>query len=476
MKRTKIIATLGPATEKEEILSQCLEAGVNLVRLNFSHGKAEDHIQRAQTVRSAAKKLGKIVGILADLQGPKIRIACFKEKSIELQIGDTFKVDPNHPSDAGDQHIVGLDYAGLVNDVQVGDRLLLDDGRVILKINDITGTTITTTVEMGGTLSNHKGINREGGGLSAEALPAKDLEDLQHIAKMDVDYVAISFVRCAEDIQILRGHLESLNCHAGIVAKIERKEALDHLDEIIEAADAVMVARGDLAVEIGDASVPGAQKRMIKRARWLNKPVIVATQMMESMVSNSIPTRAEISDVANAVLDGSDAVMLSAETAVGRYPVACVKAMARACMVAELESRTQVSHHRADSYFTRTDEAIAMAAMYTANHLDIAAVISLTESGYTALLMSRIRTGIPIYALTSKPKTLGRVTLYRDVYPIVFDVSQFPEESINPEAIRAVSKLNKLDDDDRVLITRGEHLGVLGGTNSLKILPVGDLA
>ena len=472
LKRTKIMATLGPATDDPDVLYACLEAGVDLVRLNYSHGNWDDHAARVKHVRDYGRKTGHHIGILADLQGPKIRIARFAAGTIELNTGDNFTLDIKHPSDQGNQQVVGLDYPQLPQEVSAGDQLLLDDGRIKLVVQDIKDSQVITEVLVGGTLSDHKGINRVGGGLSANAISPKDQADLKHIVKLDVDYVALSFARGAEDVQQLRGCLETLNNHAGIIAKIERFEAMEHLDELIDVADGIMVARGDLAVEIGDAAVPGAQKRMISRARTLNKPVIVATQMMESMVKSSTPTRAEVSDVANAVLDAADAVMLSAETAMGDYPVACVQAMTRICQVAELEQSTQISHHRVTSQFQRTDEAISMAAMYVANHLDIQAVLTLTESGFTPLMMSRIRSGIPIYALCAHPRIRGKMTLYRDVYPIAFDLREHPEEHINQAAIQAVQKHGYLKPDDQVILSRGDRLGVHGGTNTLKILPV----
>jgi pyruvate kinase len=472
LKRTKIIATLGPATDDDEVLAGCLQAGVNVVRLNFSHGDAAVQRQRIDQVRRVAQRCQVMVGILADLQGPKIRIGRFVDGRVELKQGDGFVLDAELSIDQGTVHRVGLDYQQLPRDVRAGDTLILDDGHIVLDVVRVDGSQIHTKVQLGGVLSNHKGVNRAGGGLSAAALSEKDINDLQHIASMDVDYVALSFVRDATEVHDLRQRLEKLGVNASIIAKIERAEALQHLDAIVEASDGVMVARGDLAIEIGDATVPAVQKQLITKARSMNRPVIVATQMMESMITQPTPTRAEVSDVANAVLDATDAVMLSAETAVGAHPVACVAAMARVCQVAEQESSTQVSSHRLESQFNRTDEAISMAAMYVANHLAVSAVIALTESGMTPLMMSRIRSGIPIYALSQSARTLGKMTLYRDVYPVHFDVSAHHVSELHRASVAAMQRLGVVQEGDQVLLTRGDHLGVHGGTNTLKILPV----
>lgn len=480
VRRTKIIATLGPATDDVEVLSGIIAAGVNVVRLNFSHGTKADHQQRIENVRKIAAEQKKVIGILADLQGPKIRVANFKEKSVVLEKGALFILDAALDENAGTHQHVGIDYKNLPNDVRAEDILLLDDGRLRFQVEEVKGTQIICRVITGGVLSNHKGINRLGGGLTAEALTDKDKKDMEFALSMDVDYIAISFPRNAEDminarklIQQFSGDRE--NNFTGLIAKIERTEAVAAISEIIEACEGVMVARGDLAVEIGDAEVPMVQKEIIRRARSLNKPVIIATQMMESMITNSVPTRAEVSDVANAVLDNVDAVMLSAETAGGQYPVAVVESMARVCRAVEHQPSMHLSKHRLEARFERIDEAIAMATMYTANHLDICAIITLTESGRTALWMSRIRTGIPIYGLSRFSKTLGRMSLYRGVFPIAFDVTQYPYQVINAEAVRTVLNLGLIDTQDSVILTTGDHAGVTGATNSMKVLEVGEV-
>lgn len=471
-KRTKIIATLGPATDSVEMLEKMLKAGMDLVRINFSHGTYEEHASQVARVRDCAARLNQEVGVLADLQGPKIRISRFQNKSVHLKEGQSFILDANLEKDRGDETQVGIDYKQLVQDVHPKDTLLLDDGRIVLVVNRIEGVKIICTVTVGGELSNNKGINRLGGGLSAEALTPKDREDIQKAVLIGADYIAISFPRNANDILLARELMNAANGHAGIIAKIERTEAVEVINEIIEVSDAVMVARGDLGVEIGDAELPAVQKHIINRARALNKAVITATQMMESMIHNSIPTRAEVFDVANAVLDGTDAVMLSAETATGEHPDKVIEAMTRICLGAEKQSRTRVSGHRVECQFHRVDEAIAMAAMYTANHLNIKAIIALTESGSTPLWMSRIRSGIPIYALSRHVNTQRRVILYRGVYPVSFSLEAVTPQEVNECAVAELARRSIVQKGDWVIITRGDLMGVHGHTNSLKIIEV----
>jgi len=476
LRRTKIVATLGPATDNVSVLENLLLAGVNLVRLNFSHGDAADHRWRAQQVRAIAKKNGLNVAILGDLQGPKIRIARFTDKKIQLVAGGMFTLDANWDKNLGDSNQVGLDYEALPSEVCQGDRLLLDDGRIVLEVDSVQNDRVCCVVQTGGILSNNKGINRQGGGLSAAALTEKDLADIQLAAELDVDYLAVSFPRNAEDIKQARELLRGAESLAGIVAKIERAEAvadLETLDAMITASDAVMVARGDLGVEIGDAELVGVQKHIIKRARELNRCVITATQMMESMILNPLPSRAEVFDVANAVLDGTDAVMLSAETAAGDYPIEAVQAMSRVCIGAEKQLAATKGNHRLDLEFCRTDEAIAMATMYVANQLQgIKAIICMTESGYTALWMSRIRSGIPIYAFSHQPKTLRRVLLYRGVEPIFFDAAKVTGNHLDSVAIAELKRKNLVQQGDQVLLTKGDRMGVQGTTNVMKILEV----
>ena len=475
LRRTKIVATLGPATDDPKVLDKLIEAQIDVVRLNFSHDTQEKHRQRAEAARERASAHGRPIGVIADLQGPKIRIGSFANGAITLKEGDTLILDINHPLEAGNQERVGLTYKELPQDVDRGVTLLLDDGRIVLWVEQVEGPEIKCRVVVGGRLSDKKGINRQGGGLTAKALTEKDKSDIKIAAEIEADYIAVSFPRNADDIHEARALLRAAGGNGGIIAKIERAEAVGNIEEIIEAADAIMVARGDLGVEIGDAAVPPIQKKMIKMARAMNKIAITATQMMESMIENAIPTRAEVSDVANAVIDGTDAVMLSAETAAGKHPVAAVVAMDRVCKVAEQSREVTHSEHRMDQPFERVDEAIAMATMYSANHLPVKAIASLTESGATPLWMSRISSGVPIYALTSLVSTRRKVTLYRGVYPVNFTLPSDDPVEILREAVDELRRRSAVRDGDIVVLTIGEPLSKPGGTNTMKIVRVGDL-
>ncbi len=473
LRRTKILATLGPASDKPGVLEALFEAGIDVVRMNFSHGIAQDHIDRAAAVRALSKKTGRLVGILCDLQGPKIRIAKFKDTKVWLDEGQVFALDINLAIDVGDTKEVGITYEPLAQEVKPGSRLLLDDGRIVLDVISTDGKRIECSVHVGGYLSNNKGINLQGGGLSAAALTEKDKEDIKTIGVIDADFVAVSFPRCAEDLHEARKLLEAEGCYAGIVSKVERAEAIDAMDEIILASDVVMVARGDLGVEIGDANLPAVQKKLIARSRDLNRAVITATQMMESMIENPIPTRAEVFDIANAVHDGTDAVMLSAETASGKYPVQAVKAMANICAETEKQSSVRKSKHRIDRQFSRIDEAIAMSAMYLANHANIAGLVTLTESGSTALWMSRMSSGIPIHAFSSHLKTLGRVTIYRGVFPVYFTHESMDHADVNKEILDKLKRRKLAQQGDTFIITKGDLTGEKGGTNALKVVTLG---
>ncbi len=471
MRRTKIIATLGPATDRPGEMTKLFEAGMDAARLNFSHGHAEDHRRRAEAVRAHAKATEHEVAIIADLQGPKIRIARFAKQSICLSSGDSFILDMDYPKEAGNEEVVGVDYENLYKDVYPHDQLLLDDGRVVLQVQHVEGHKIHTTVLVGGELSNNKGINRLGGGLSAEALTEKDKKDLQIAIDIEVDYVALSFPRSAQDVLEAKKLIQQMGGSAGVIAKIERAEAIEVIDEIITAADGVMVARGDLGVEIGDAVLPEVQKRIIQRSRALNKPVITATQMMETMITNAIPTRAEVFDVANAVLDGTDAVMLSGETASGKHPAKVVEAMARICMGAEKHRGTLVSGHRVECSFEMVEESIAMAAMYTANHFKVSGIVAFTESGLTPLLMSRIRSGIPIFGLTPHARTQRKMSLYRGVYPISC-VKQV-KDLVDDNYLFNLLKSKKLIERHQYLVlTHGDYMGKVGSTNTMRIIKV----
>lgn len=473
MRRTKIVSTLGPASNSLEVLRQMIAAGVDIVRLNFSHGTSDEKKQLVDIVRQAAKDENKTVGILADLQGPKIRIAKFKNSKIFLKVNDEFILDADLAKDAGDEKSVGIDYKELPQDVKPNDVLLLDDGRVVLTVKSIEGARIVCNVQVGGELSNNKGINRQGGGLSAGALTDKDRQDLKTAVELKADYIAISFVRSSADIAETKALIVQAGGKSGIIAKIERIEAMipETLKDIIAASDGIMVARGDLGVEIGDAEVPAAQKFMISCAAALNKPVITATQMMETMIHNVTPTRAEVSDVANAVLDGTDAVMLSAETATGEHPILVIQTIARICLAAEKHAKTLATEHKVDRHCNRADEAVAVSAMYTANNLDIKAIISLTETSKTALLMSRIDSTVPIYGLSGSDSGLGRMPLYRNVYPIAFDATKYKTNTeVKTAAISLLKNLGCINAGDLVIVTCGDHMGIAGSTNSLTIL------
>jgi pyruvate kinase len=474
LRRTKIVATLGPATDDTKVLDEVIGAGVDVVRINLSHGTHDEHAQRAEWVRNRARATGRQVGLLADLQGPKIRIGRFRDGSVQLAQGDLFTLDTALALDSGDQARVGVTFKSLAGDVSRGDTLLLDDGQIVLWVNEVAGSEVRCKVVVGGRLSSSKGLNKQGGGLSAPALTDKDRDDICFAAELEADYIAVSFVRSAEEVKEARRLLREAGGKGGIVAKIERAEALDAIEEIIDACDAIMVARGDLGVEIGDAELPAVQKRLIKRAREMNCVVITATQMMQSMIDSPIPTRAEVFDVANAVLDGTDAVMLSAETASGRYPAKAVEAMDRVCREAEKQSEVRRSDHRLHSVFGRIDEAIAMATMYTANHLGVAAIAALTESGATPKWMSRISSGIPIYALTPHVATRRKVTLFRGVYPISFDLRGTDTVRANREVVEELLRRGAIRTDDLVIITKGDFDGREGATNVMKIVRVGD--
>ena len=469
-RRTKIVATLGPASSDKKTLARMIEAGLDVVRMNFSHGTAAEHAERVDLVRALARKAGRSVGVLVDLQGPKIRIGRFEHDRVTLNTGDKFVLDAE--CKLGDAGRAGLDYQNLPQDVAPGDTLLLDDGRIVLGVTQVKGPRIFCLVEQGGELSNNKGINRKGGGLTAPALTEKDVLDIKTAAQLKADYLAVSFPRSGADIQWARDLMLKAGGKSMICAKIERAEAIPALGEIVDASDAIMVARGDLAVEVGDAVVPALQKRMIRMARDRNKLVITATQMMESMISNPIPTRAEVSDVANAVLDGTDAVMLSAETATGKFPVETVAAMARVCLEAEKEDVFRIDARRVDSP-ANVDEAIACATIFTANNLDIKAVAALTQSGKTVLLMSRMTSSVPIYALSSVVETRRRVTLFRGVYPVKFKGARNPERSLYM-AEDELLKRGAVNHGDYIILTIGEPYGKAGGTNTMKIVKVGE--
>ena len=471
---TKIVATLGPASSDPAVLERLLRAGVDVVRLNFSHGKAQDHIDRAALVREVAAKIGKPVALMADLQGPKIRVGKFADGRVMLEAGATFILDAQR-TEPGDLQGVGLDYKELPRDVRPGDTLLLNDGLIKLTVERVLGEQVHTRVVLGGELSNNKGINKAGGGLTAPALTAKDMEDIKTAMAFQCEFLAVSFPKNATDMEMARSLAnlagEAFRHRPAMIAKIERSEAIPNLEAILKASDGIMVARGDLAVEVGNAAVPALQKRMIRMARELDKVVITATQMMESMILAPVPTRAEVSDVANAVLDGTDAVMLSAETAAGRYPVETVEQMAQIAEEAERAEDVMLDADFKNKRFGRIDQSIAMGALFTAQHLGCKAILALTESGSTALWMSRYRIKVPIYGLTSQVQSQRKMTLYRNVMPLLMPKLTDRDEAL-AKAEALLVELGALKPGDTYAITCGEPMGYPGGTNMLKVMQV----
>ncbi len=473
LRRTKIVATLGPATDDRKTLRKMIEAGLDVARLNFSHGDAEEHENRAEAIRTTARDCGRDIGLMGDLQGPKIRVMRFRDHSVELSDGDAFFLDCKLGIEDGTEQGVGVAFDTLHEDVSSGDILLLNDGMITLEVNRVQGTRIHSTVVAGGILSDHKGINKKGGGLSSPALTDIDRQNIRLAAELNMDFLAVSFVRNADDVVEARELFQEAGGHGLIVAKIERTEAVENIDSIVDAADVIMVARGDLGVEMGYAELTGIQKRLIRLTRMKFKIVITATHMMESMIANPIPTRAEVSDVSNAVMDGSDAVMLSGETAVGKYPVEAIRAMNEVCTGAEKHPLpVGRASHRLDEYFQFVDEAIAMAVMYTANHMRIKAIIALTESGSTTLWLSRIRSDIPIYAFTPHVATSRRVSLYRGVFPVSFELTATDTRTLYQDLFTALLSRQLVEVDDLVILTKGDREGVTGSTNAMKILKV----
>lgn len=469
---TKIVATLGPASTEPAVVNRLVAAGVDVVRLNFSHGTLADHQRRVDNLRLASSAQSRTVGIMADLQGPKIRVGKFLDNKVSLKAGQEFILAAD--CKLGDSRRVGLDYPELVDDVSGGDVLLLDDGRVVMDVDRVEEGEIHCRVRHDGELSNNKGINKQGGGLSAPALTPKDREDIKTAAALNVDYVAVSFPKSGGDMRLAKELLHEAGSKALTIAKIERVEAIQNLEDILHACDGVMVARGDLAVEVGDAAVPALQKKIIRMAREHNKFVITATQMMESMIHSPVPTRAEVSDVANAVLDGTDAVMLSAETASGEYPVQTVEAMVRICVEAEKSDEVSLEKDFLDRVFTRIDQSVAMATLFTAYHLKVKAIAALTESGATALWMSRLHCGVPIYAMTPDIRTRYRVSIFKGVYPLLMRHVGDDRDELLREAEIELIRSNVVQPGDLIVVTFGEHVGQPGGTNMMKIVKVGD--
>lgn len=474
IRRTKIIATLGPATDSPEMLGAVIEAGADILRINLSHGTHKDQAARAVQVREVARSLNKEVAILADLRGPKIRIERFVGGSVELQAGDTFTLDASAEPAPGTRQRVGVTYKGLAEDVSIGDLLLLDDGMLTMRVKEVKAKDIICTVEAGGELGDRKGINVQGGGLSLPGIAQHDIEDIPRAAAMGADYLAVSFPRNAEDMHEARRRLREAGSEARVVAKIERTEAITNLEAIIAASDAILIARGDLGVEIGDAELPGLQKLITRKSLEQNRIVITATQMMQSMVESPIPTRAEVLDVANSVFDGTDAVMLSAETAVGRHPQTVVEAMNRICLGAERHDETRMGCDSLNVQFERIDQAIAMAAMFMATNVSVQAILALTESGFTAQWLSRVRSGVPIFALSPLRDSLRRMALYRGVYPVANNIPTTDVEVTLTEGVRLLLQEGHIKVGDRIILTMGQNTDNEGGTNSLRLVQVGE--
>ena len=470
LRRTKIVATLGPACSAPETLRAMLAAGVDVLRINFSHADAT-FVQTIATARQIATELNRPLAIMADLQGPKIRIGRFKNNFITLVDGQKFTLSCGGDTASGDETGVAVIYPDLCNELAVNDRLLLDDGLIELAVTAVKSPLIECVVIEGGVLSNNKGINRKGGGLAAGALTDKDRIDMAAAVVAGVDYIILSFVKDASDIRSTRQLLKKLGAkYIPIVAKIERTEALEHLEEIIYEADAIMVARGDLGVEIGAAEVPAIQKRIIEQTRRLNKIVITATQMMESMIKLPQPTRAEVSDVANAILDGTDAVMLSAETASGLYPVKVITMVDKICISAEKHAAFFFHDGQESCSYQRADQAIAMATMHVANHFPIKAIIALTESGSTPLWMSRLSSTVPIFAISDNEGTVRKLSLVNNVYPLFFDYRHMKGKDINQQVVNHMLKKGLVAKDTYVLLTHGTTIGKPGGTNCMEIV------
>ena len=472
LRQTKIVATLGPSTDSDHEMSRLVAKGMDVARVNFSHGDSDDHRKRIELVRKHADEQRRAIGILADLQGPKIRITRFKNQKIFLEEGARFVLNVELDEHSGDMEQVGVTYKNLPKDVKLGDILIVDDGNIVLEVTEVLDPLVKTKVLVGGELSNSKGINRQGGGLTAASLTPKDHQDIRTAGDFDIDYLAVSFVRNAIDVSFARELLNVTGCQSGIISKIERVEAVKNIEEIVDASDGIMIARGDLAVEIGDAQLPGVQKRLIDVARRRNRFVITATQMMTSMIQSLNPTRAEVLDVANAVLDGTDAIMLSQESAVGKHPAKVIAAVDRICRGSESTNLETDRIERREEQFSNTEEAVAMATMFTARHYNVSAILALTESGSTAKWLSQKLSGIPIYAVTPHARTERRVTLFRGVHPISFDVDRNLDLPIEIQTIEELRRRKIVKNGDLLLVTRGDETGVTGGTNTMKILPV----
>lgn len=473
MKQTKIIATIGPASSEPQMIEKLINAGVNVFRLNFSHGDHATHKTNIENIRKIATKTSKPIAIMADLQGPKIRVSKFTQGKVELANGSFITLDTEY-KDLGDENLVGVDYEHLAHDVKSGDTLLLDDGKLTFIVENVIGSKIKCKVIQGGTLKNNKGINKLGGGLTAPALTEKDFEDISFISTQKVDYVAISFPKAASDVQLAKLKLAELGASkVQIISKMERTEAVaENMNEIIKASDGIMVARGDLAVEVGEALVPGLQKKLVSLCRQHHKLSIVATQMLESMIENPVATRAEVSDIANAVLDGTDAVMLSAETASGKYPLQAVETMARVCAEAEKMADIDIEAKFVHEKFANKQQTIAMAALFSAYHLNCQAIVALTASGSIARWLSRVISGVPIYAVTDSHEAFQTMSMYRGVQPYFLKHKATDTTEHAREACAFLQHQQILHDGDTVVVTMGDKVANVGGTNALKVLTI----
>ena len=472
-RQAKIIATLGPATDSYDSMSRLLKAGVDVVRLNLSHGDHKQLEARVKMVKQISEDLHRPIAMMFDLQGPKIRIANFDEGSVHLKRGDEFTLVVGM-SKPGNKNCVGVTYLKLAKDCKKGDMLLLDDGRITMQVKKISGNNLTCKVVNGGVLKDRKGLNKKGGGLSTNSITTKDKQDIKIAVKLGADYIAVSFVRSAEDIRIARRLITKAGGDAHIIAKIETAEAVKNHEDllaIVKESDGTMIARGDLGVEIGETQLIGMQKNLIAMCRANYRIAITATQMMETMIENPLPTRAEVFDVANAVLDGTDAVMLSAETASGKHPHLVVETMGRICLGADSyhgESDPLALESSKSPKIERINRAIAMAAVRTAHSIDgVVALVSLTESGSTALYMSRTNTAIPIYGLSSHHKALRKMMLYRDVVPLYFEQ---PPEQAGMAVLDFMRRQKLIKKGERIVLTSGMNRLVSGGTNTMRVL------
>ncbi|GAA2531521.1 MULTISPECIES: pyruvate kinase [Streptomyces] len=471
MRRSKIVCTLGPAVDSYEQLKALIEAGMNVARFNMSHGSHAEHEDRYRRVRQASADTGRAVGVLADLQGPKIRLETFAEGPVELVRGDAFTITTEDV--AGDKSVCGTTYKGLPGDVAKGDPILINDGNVELKVTEVEGPRVKTIVIEGGVISDHKGINLPGAAVNVPALSEKDIEDLRFALRMGCDLVALSFVRDAEDVKDVHKVMDEEGRRVPVIAKVEKPQAVANMEAVVLAFDGVMVARGDLAVEYPLEKVPMVQKRLVSLCRRNAKPVIVATQMMESMITNSRPTRAEASDVANAILDGADAVMLSAESSVGAYPIETVKTMSKIVVAAEQELLSRGLQPLVPGKKPRTQGgAVARAAAEIADFLGARALVAYTKSGDTARRLSRYRAAQPILAFTTDEATRNQLTLSWGVESHVVDhvdntdamVDQVDEELVG---------LKRFNDGDTVVMTAGSPPGVPGTTNMVRVHHLG---